>query len=78
MGKIWTEPLDHWTIFWTTHIWTFFFLELFFGPFFLPLFRPFYRRSRGGGDKILVLREGWDAVFQYSGSAEKLEFLRKT
>ena len=68
MGKIWTEPLDHWTIFWTTHIWT----------FFLPLFRPFYRRSRGGGDKILVLREGWDAVFQYSGSAEKLEFLRKT
>ena len=27
-------------------------------------FEPFYR---GGGGRPLVLREGWDAVYQYSG-----------
>ena len=44
-----------WTIFWTiflTILWTNFFLDHFIG---------------GGGSTPLVLREGWDAVYQYRG-----------
>ena len=44
-----------WTIFWTiflTILWTNFFLDHFIG---------------GGESTPLVLREGWDAVYQYRG-----------
>ena len=75
--KRWIGPSDPWTIgllFWTIFL-DYFFWTIFwtiFGPFSLDLlldqfldhfFRPFYRR----GGRPLVLREGWDAVYQYSG-----------
>ena len=48
----WTVgPLDDWTIF-------------FLGTIFWTIFGPFYR---GGGGRPSVLKEGWDAVYQYSG-----------
>ena len=49
----WTVgPLDDWTIF-------------FFGTIFWTIFGPFYRG--GGGGRPKLLKEGWDAVYQYSG-----------
>lgn len=48
-GKIWTGPLDTWTIFWTT------FLNLFFYHF-LDHF------VKGGGGRPSVVREELDAV----------------
>ena len=64
----WTGPLDPWTIFLD------YFLDHYFWPCFGPFFwiifldhfldhffGPFYR----GGCTLLVLREGWDTVYQY-------------
>ena len=48
-----TRLLDHWTIFWTM-FWTI------FSNHFLDHFI--------GEGRPLVLREGWDAVYQYKGS----------
>ena len=47
--------LDYWTIFWTI------FLTIFFGFFFS------FRTILSWGGKLLVLRERWDAINQYSG-----------
>ena len=57
MGKY---KLDHWTLGR---------LDYFIGLFFWTIFGPFYRG--GGGGRPLVLKEGWDAVYQYSGRGEK-------
>ena len=48
--------MDPWTI------------GLFYWTIFWTIFGPFYR---GGGGRPLVLKEGWDAVYQYSGRGEK-------
>ena len=55
MGKY---KLDHWTLGRLDY-----FIGLFFG-LFLDHFI-------GGGGRPLVLKEGWDAVYQYSGRGEK-------
>ena len=48
----WTVgPLDDWTIF-------------FFWDYFLD---NFWTILSGGGGRPSVLKEGWDAVYQYSG-----------
>ena len=39
----------------------------FFRPFFGLFFGPFFWTILQGGSTPLVLREGWDAVYQYSG-----------
>ena len=49
--------MDPWTI------------GLFYWTIFWTIFGPFYRG--GGGGRPLVLKEGWDAVYQYSGRGEK-------
>ena len=58
--KIWTGPLDPWTIFldffWTT-FWT--------------IFWTFFSTILSKGPPPLVLREGWDAVYQYLGRGER-------
>ena len=41
-----------------------YFLDYFFNHLWTKFFGPFYR---GGGSTPLVLREGWDAVYQYRG-----------
>lgn len=56
MGKY---KLDHWTPGRLDH-----FIGLFFG-LFLDHF------IGGGRGRPLVLKEGWDAVYQYSGRGEK-------
>ena len=38
-----------------------------YGPFFGPLFGPFFWTILSGGGRLLILREGWDGVYQYSG-----------
>ena len=48
--------MDPWTI------------GLFYWTIFWTIFGPFYR---GGGGRPLVLKEGWDAVYQYAGRGEK-------
>ena len=48
--------MDPWTI------------GLFYWTIFWTIFGSFYR---GGGGKPLALKEGWDAVYQYSGRGEK-------
>ena len=75
MGKIWTEPLDHWTFFWTTHIWTFFFWNFFLGPFFLPLFRPFYQGE--GETKYWYSGRGGMQSFSTQGVLKNLNFFKK-
>ena len=50
-------------------------MDYFFGSFFFPFSGPFFGLiigqsfglfTGGGGGKPLVLRNGWDAVYQYS------------
>ena len=41
-----------------------------FGPFLGPIFGPFWDHFIGGG-RPLVLRERWDAVYQYSGRGRR-------
>ena len=38
----------------------------FSGPFFGPIIGQSFGLFTGGGGKPLVLRNGWDAVYQYS------------
>lgn len=40
-------------------------MDYFFGPFLDHFI------GGGGGGRPLVLKEGWDAVYQYSGRGEK-------
>ena len=54
--------LDLWTIFWAI-FWT-----TFFGPIF-------FRTILSGGGGALVLREGWDAIYQYSGKGGRQTFV---
>ena len=37
------------------------------GPIFRPFFASIFEPLNQGGGRPLVLREGWDAVYQYSG-----------
>ena len=59
-GKIWTGPLDPWTILWT-----------FFWTTFWTIFWTFFSTILSKGPPPLVLREGWDAVYQYLGRGER-------
>ena len=65
-GKIWTGPLDPWTIFWT-------FFGPLFGPFLDLLFDHFIKgaptiSTQGGvGCSLSVLRERWETDCCYSG-----------
>ena len=37
------------------------------GPIFRPFFSSIFEPLNHGGGRPLVLREGWDAVYQYPG-----------
>ena len=56
-------PLDPWTIFLD------YFLDHFFGPLFGPFIVSFFWtiffKTILSGGTLLVLREGWDTVYQY-------------
>ena len=55
----WTNGfVEHWTIFWTIFFWIIFFTFFFWTNFWTIL---------SGVGRPLVLREGWDVVYQYSG-----------
>ena len=43
----------------------------YFGPFFDHFFGTIFQNHFIGGGRPLVLREGWDAVYQYSGRGGK-------
>ena len=65
--------MDPWTIFWTIFRPYF---GLFFGPFFGPIFGPFFldhfsRTIFPEEGRPLALREGRDAIYQYSGRCGK-------
>ena len=44
-----------------------------YGTFFGPFFGPFFWTILSEGGRLLILREGWDGVYQYSVLRKKWE-----
>ena len=64
---IWTGLSDPWTIGLFLDHFLDQFLDPFFDQFLDKFLGHFFWTILSGGGRPLVLREGWDAVYQYSG-----------